>query len=483
MGAFSFIIVPLWGGIMNNDLIFQEKVRVFMKFMNNELKFKTADLVRFCDLDPSIASSSKVYSWFYRQMYKNLDLLQIECQRYRNIYPIAYERIKSKIEKSQNSLSREKKIELLMEYIEHHDIPTGRSNIRFCDIDKEVKDATVVGIFIQTKLEYMESVFFEECTKYKDIYPIAFQKIKNKIEKRHTLNVQKERLRIYMEYMNQLHPWHYRDKIRFCDIDKSCVDTVQVESWVRLQLRSNLDWFKEECIKYREIYYDAYCKINSRIVALENKSKISSLSFTKRVEVIMNYLEDHDIMQIDKNLTFQDISFESNDLALVRTWLLAQFRIHMEVFIEECGKYKELYPDGYRKLLLRKDDFVRESNRVSNYLSFEKRVELFMCYIEYEMEFSDKRDLKFSDLGLEIKDEANVKNWLTKNMYVDLQKFIEEYSRYKETYPNAYQKVSMKVNNSRARTIKSRLLLLEQLKQIRNCLVEEGSPKVKTYKK
>ena len=174
---------------MKTNLDFEKKTKIFMELMNNEDALKLSDALKFNDIDPNIESDTKIYSWFYQQSYKNIEAFLNECQKYKNIYPMAYQKIISKLEKKQNSLSRTKKIELLLSYIENHDIPSGRSTIRFCNIDSEIKDTAVVGVFVQSNLEYKETLFLSECAKYKEIYPIAYQKIKTKIEKRHTLNI------------------------------------------------------------------------------------------------------------------------------------------------------------------------------------------------------------------------------------------------------------------------------------------------------
>ncbi len=385
-------------------------------------------------------------------------------------------------EQKERKLSFTEKVNLFMAYINTQSIPNGRSTIRFCDIAPNVTNSpVVVGVWLQSILQRNEQKILKECQKYQFLYPTAYQKIDLKIKIRNGYDIEGERLKLVMKFLETNRFLPSSNTLSFKDLSTEDVDDTLVASWFSQVIRYKLDWLKDMIKENKEIYPNAYQKIKMRIEKLEIKRKASMLSYENRVEVIIKYLNIHDFPDWKSKMSFQDLEVDCTDDALVISWINRQWNQNIEQLICECNKYQMIYPIGYQKMMMRIEKNKSLSDQVANYLSYEEKMQVYMKYVETHDVLRFTADLRFCDIGDGVKDESNVGHWFIGNLSKNLSKFIETYSQYQTIYPNAYQKISFVINNSSTRLKKNRLLFLEQLKVIRNSL-EQSSNQVSSLK-
>ena len=72
-----------------------------------------------------------------------------------------------------------------------------------------------------------------------------------------------------------------------------------------------------------------------------------------------------------------------------------------------------------------------------------------------------------------------MRGWFIYNFDSNLTSFINEYSKYKDIYPNGYIQVSNYINHSKVRLKKQRLKLIGTLTSIRNNMVKDSNKRVR----
>lgn len=453
---------------MNSILIMRLRLDLFMKYINTHDIPNYQEKLKFCDINPSFEFDGDIYSWFHRMIFSNLEQLKKECLIYKDIYPMAYQKVFNLIEKKEIKLSFSERVKYLMEYCETHSIPSGRSKIRFCDL-KNIDDQINIGIWIQGILENQRQKFIEECSLYREIHPNAYQKILKRLERK-SLNFE-DRVKYFMQFINE-HPIPtVTNRITFHEMVPQSSDFVFVVDWFSYQLNSNLDGLTQECLKYRFIYPDAYTKISNRFKCYQKLKNNVFLSFEDRVQLYMKYLNSHENIKSVSSLSFKDMDHTVHDSTIIIDWQTKQLHDNEKLFAEECAKYKEVYPIGYQRI---QERITKFKLRRDNYeLLFKLRVESFMSYVENHDIPKYHDSLKFCDLSDEVLDTFSVGIWFIHTLSYRLPKFIGEYSKYKEVYPNAYRKISNRINNSNPRLNKERKELICVLTNIRNQLMNE----------
>ena len=90
-------------------------------------------------------------------------------------------------------------------------------------------------------------------------------------------------------------------------------------------------------------------------------------------------------------------------------------------------------------------------------------------------EFPSVNDsLSFHDLDHSVVSCTSICVWINNEFYGRLGKLCNEIELYKDIYPVAYQKLADKINGSKKRLQKERLLLVMELKRVRDRLLEKN---------
>lgn len=436
-------------------------------------------VVRFGDIDPSYLNQyldCDIYTWFVNCHYERLseDIL-----KYKDVYKNGYQKIMEKINARNHTLSKYKKIEVLMKYLnqENIDIPTGRGVLRFCDIDNNIRDTTNVGIWIQTNLEYNLDLFIEMYSDYKDIYSEAYNKLNYRINKKDNQFILRERVSVFVKFLN-----HYFIKLedKFCDIGPNSYDKAYVRTWYNTQIKDNYDVFMVElkncCDKYQLDAKDILDRAN-RNIEKEIKIKKYFIKEKKRIELFMKYLEEHEFPFMNNRFSFKDIDSDIEDNTIVMFWFQRLIREDNN-FLNIFKDYQNIYPKAYERVMVRSEEFFNKKNMFA--IPFSVKFEAVIKYLE-EGVLTTK--LSFCDIDKSIDSNSLVLDWLNNEMQFNLNRFIGEMNNYKDIYPNGYMFLANKVNNSNARIKNERLLLIYCLKNIRSELEKNSVVSIKKLEK
>lgn len=454
---------------------FKARVNLFMEYINQHEIPNYQSQIKFSDIDKNYLNNykdAKIYLWLVRELNRNFNNFYKEIKKYQNDFDNGYYKIMSKIEKKLGRISNEKKMAIVMKYLNqiNIDIPTGRDRIRFCDIDKTVYDESYVGVWIQTSLEYKEEEFIENYTQYQKLYPIAYHKLEHKINKRDSLFITEQRIRSIILYSSKN---FIKKEDRFCDISDNTNDKIEVWSWIRTKIYQDKKKFLELMEKYCNEYQ---ININDLFHKMDYDKMINSKFFLndkRRLQTLITYLEQGDLSPLhNKKLSFSDLDETFEDKTKVVSWLVRNIEKGQDEFLKELANFKNIYPNGYQKIF----DRVKQYNKKSNDFAtpYPTKVSVFMKYIQENNIPKGKDVITFHDLDETIESRALITTWLVNEMCYHLSEFIDEIEKYKTKYPKSYQKISLKINSSKERIKKERLLLLNELKKIRKYLVQEN---------
>lgn len=465
----------------NRIILFQKRVELFMKYCNEFGFPKYTDGIRFCDISLDIVDRGVLYSWFFREL-TNLHDLEIEIEKYRIMYPIAYLDITNRLFVRSKKISSESRIKYFMQYIEENEWLSERASVRFCDIDSSAYDTTNVGIWFVNYFKKNRENVRLIASKYQTEYPKAFQKIVARLEKV-TLSFE-ERFKYVMFYLDEFHVNSIEKGITFSDLSElvsfganaeKISDLTEVNGWFKFFLREHLDLLEKTCVAYSETCPYAYLWMMNKIHSRKLYQTRQVLSFEERVCLYLSYLnlEPNQVVSSVGELQFMNLVSKEKidvekfpnlagpitDTTLVSSWQKRVFFEKREIFIKECMKYKDIYPLGVQKI----------QDRINHYrilLSFDEKMKLFMGEVEVNDIPKWNSTLRFCDLSNETFDTSVVRTWFVNNLSDSLEDFIEACLVYQTEYPNAYQKITAFINHSKVRTRKERILLTETLKEI-----------------
>lgn len=420
---------------------------------NNKIKFK----------DIGYPCETTLYSFLNAKLHNYYLALENECLLYKDKYPKAYQKLKTKIEKRKTFLHQNQKTEIFMRYIENNDIPSSRSTIYFYQIEPTTKNNSNVGVWLQEQIAHNVQKLLKECSKYKNQYPKAYEKICLRLAKKLKINIHTTRLEVILKYLEKNPNYHITGKNRFCDIDKNCVDKIYICSWFQIQTTERLNEFKEELLSYKNKYPKGFEVLNEKLNNLENNRQIQFLTTKERLKIVMDYFERNE-KTLSLNIKFNDLNPNLEDNTLIQSWIIRKIRKKDNEFMEELKSYQHTHPLAYQKILYRIEK-IQNHEHDPLYL---KKIELFMKFAD-TFSINGLSNLKFSDIDSDCNIGVNVVYWFHNQIYgkIELSKFIEEMSKYKDIYPNAYHKVSEYLNHNKTHLKKERQDLLNLLKNLR----------------
>ncbi len=485
-------------------LLFQKREKLFMAYCDEFGFPQHEDKIRFCDIDPSTNDDCKIYSWFYKQ---NLNEFKKEVELYKDIYPKAYACLKNRL--LGNPKEYKSRLEAFMRYVDDNGWVSERSKVRFCDIDEKSKDTANVGIWYAGLFRAKGELVKKFATQNEKIYPTASQEIISRFEK--TALPYEERLKLVMQYIEEFDISEIEAGLTFADLgelvslegkSENNKDTAKVKKWFERQNRKHQDELKKTCILYKERYSKASAWIIDKIEKLQKYRNQQVLSFQERTVLYLSYLnqEQNEVVKSDSKLKFSDLPNEGLtdildskgfnfpnledpvfDETLISSWLRKALVENIEELANECLKYKKIYPLGFQKLQRKIDTFRSR-------LSTDKRVSLFMQEVEANGLPIQKSSLRFCDLDPSCKDESVVGTWFAGEICYSRESFIVAFTKYRDTYPCAYEEIKKYINCSSARLANERARLIGTLRSIRDKMVNlqeasTGTKEVKSLKR
>ena len=452
--------------------ITENKYLLFFEYVNKNGLPILKEKIRFSNLKENIKEDTNLYNWYATQKipYK-INILLDKCEEFKNKYPIAYELVLKDIDKKLSRLTFIEKTEYLLKYIEKNSIPTGRSTIRFSDAFDEVKDTTNMGIWLQSSIKKSKNKLLISVEKYKNVYKESYNKIMPRILREP--NTYEERVKLFMTYHNKYEYKDISEELTFNDITKELNDNTKIKRWVNIEIFYNEEKFLNECSKSKDIYPKAYTRIKERIIKkniLKDKEYLE-----KRILIYLNYLENNDLLELTNRTMFKDLSKNSNDDVIVSMWFQGTLTRNQELLEKLLNKYKDNYPIGYEKL-------IKKLYGYNSKMSFEEKVLQLIKYLEIENIPTVKDEIVFKDIKKDSKDTTLVGKWINNAIFLYLQQFINEIEKYKDIYPTGYNKIKNKINKSNASKRRERLLLIEQLKNIKIELEQADTKKLTKIK-
>lgn len=451
----------------------KKRVELFLKYIDKYGLIKKENKVKFSDIANTGLKDRDLYGWFNYQIHSNPDSFLRECEKYKEEYPNAYAFVCTKYAKISLRAKSDIRVELFMEYINAHDIPTRYKDLRFCEISPNFCDDSSINSWLQRSLVKGDMNFLAECKKYEDKYPIGYAKIKLKVDRRAGLDIFKERVKVIVRYLND-ETKEINSTLLFCDLGEEVVDNVLVDTWIRAQFLENFSKFVAECTLYKDIYQVGFLRMNKMFT--DYQSHKLNLSFAQRFKLFMKYVEENDVPLTSSKLTFKDIDFEVSDVSKVGTWMALSLSTKYDKFVTYLDKYKPEYPLAFVKVKQRCliYDMASRKLRVNQY----DKLRAFLEYYDSNPLVNKKDGLMFKDIIPGVNDETIVWNWFIKRLASDLDKFVRDCSRYQKEYPNAYEQICYWINRNPKRLRTARIRLIEELYKIKANL--ESSEEFKT---
>ena len=265
-----------------------------------------------------------------------------------------------------------------------------------------------------------------------------------------------KRLLNFMIYVDNYGMPSKKCRVRFCDIISNSNDLTFIINWFVSQTNvNNIDKFMSEYPKYKDIYVDAYKLINDRVVSLIEKRKREIPNEEDSVKIFMNYINTNDIPKGNSDIRFCNISNNLSDDRMVGRWFLNRlYDYRRSAFFNYIFKYKHVYSVAYEKVLKLVKDM---RNKKDSKLSFEDSMKVLMEYISINNVPGIYDSLRFCDIGNN-GDTRIIGNWLEYNINYNLNKFIKECSKYKESNYVSYVKICKYVKD-----IDSKLLFVDKV--------------------
>lgn len=416
-------------------------------------------------------SDVTLFGFLNSKLFHSFQLLEQECIKYKEVYPKAYQKLQTKIEKRKTYLNCNQKLAIFLEYIEDNEIPTAYSEFRFCDINPNTKNTCRVGIWLQEQVAYDVNKFFDKCEKYQEQYPKAYQKMRIRLARKLELDLESTRLKMVIDFFEKNPQTCLFEKIRFCEISPDCVDNIYMSSWLKYQISSNLSNLKLYLLPYKNSHPKAYQKISEKIKQIENYSPNQALSFERRFELIVKYFEENIDMDFYA-IRFEDLDPNCQDKTMICSWLANRLENNLEKIIIELEKYKEIYPKAYDKLHYR---ILHKKNHGYDPL-YSKKLELFMRFA-CTNDIRYLNEMTFSELDPSCNISTNIIYWFRNQIYsnkqLNIDKFMEEIKKYKDIYPSGYLQITTYLNNSEKFLSKERTARLNVLKNLRTELINK----------
>lgn len=466
---FLNILIDLRKKIYNISLT--KKTELFMSYISNNPIPSQMSNIKFSDLQEEITDDTLIGKWYIRQLYGNSEIFQLEINKYKNLYPIAFSIITKRIDKlpQEKKITKtyEKKVELFMELIEENKIslPIKNKTITFNELEPKSNINSKIKTWFHNTVVKEKELFIKICLENKEKYPKAYKIITNYLERENKENRldNETRTKLWLEYLETNKFPIKKERITFADVESNCQDYTEITTWFYRQISQN---FKELTLyleKYKNIYPSGYVKTNLRIKKYHQKKSTNDLTSIQKEEIFMEYIEKNSIPVGKDNIKFKDINENYQCEISVYNWFYANIIAQSENTLKLIEKYKDIYPNACIKLLKRAKELehIRKNSPIKS--TFQEKTKVFIKYIETNKIPSDCNKTRFCDIDNEIKDTTLIGNWFRDQLSKNLNNFIYEITKYKEIYKEAYLKIENRINNSEAMLKKQRNLLLQEL--------------------
>lgn len=452
--------------------VFSKRIEKFMMYIEcHDIPKRMGK--RFSDIDENFNNEFldvDVYSWLFRELDYNMKNVKLYSDGLKDKYPCAYEKISSVILKREKKSNDSQRIICLMNYLNQSEavIPNGRSLLRFCDIDSNCLDESLVGVWIQRKLQTNEGKFIKLFSKYKIEYPLAYSKLSFKLQKRDKSSILEKRIMVILSSLD----YPLLDyNIRFCDIGGDSYDKVVVVQWIKRELTVDFEQFYSVLREYCDKNHLDVKVILRRFENFQNTITLNRKENTEeaREEFFMRYLNEHDFPeQVDKSY----FAFGKVDMY---QWFYRNYICYGDKFFEKLEIWKDVYPQAYLKLLKREKSILSKSNSQS--FSFEVKLETILKYLEVNKVPMIRDNISFYDMDKMVPCYINAIVWLYNVMKSDTgrNRLIENLRKYESIYPVGSSMVYQKINNSKSSLFKERALFIEELKLIRDSYFDKGN--------
>ena len=439
------------------------RMKIYIKYVQEQGSADISFSLRFSEIDDEYKNNygdydCLVYPWksrFSREYFPKFNLL---LEKYKSVYPKAYDLIRRSIRKYQDSFLLEK-TELFMKYLnslENIRIPDVRDRIRFCDIGS-CSDTNYVGIWFQEVISKNQETFIRCCEQFQFLYPNAYQKISFRLLKKNRDDLFSSRVDVLVQFLS--HDLLKMDT-KFCDIGGKEFDYVLVHSWVYIQLRKNFGLLMKHvvnsCHKYNIDEKEILEKVKNFQLLFHDKADKTSY----RCRLFLQYLDNYDFPNKDCLITFHDLDSNVDDEVHIVAWFMKHLSV---IFFDSFKEYKDIFPIGYERLMERKKKFI--SNSVTRSISFEDKFLSFMNYLEVYGEWMPC-SVTFHDLDSSFDSTFSVRSWFNNETSFFLPRFISAIEKYRDRFPRAYQMIVDKINYNPKRLSIQRKLLVKVLNNI-----------------
>ena len=431
--------------------LFEKKIVSYMKYIHNSKDFSGLDKVRFMDVSDSFEENIgylKMHSYFCNEMCRNKERVLKIFEKYKDIYPKAYELVDyfNCIDDWKYTKYDEKMI-ILFKYISCDNviIPSGRSHMRFSDIDFDSNDESYVGIWIQTQLEYSEKKFCDLCCKYQWYYPKGYRKMMYKLDRRDVDLLNRNRIQLLIPYLREN---YLKYGCRFCDIGGDINDKASIILWIKLQLLNNKSFLsdvKREC----ECCHADFQVIVDRLCNHYINQNKYYMDENRKIELFLSYLETHAFPSYTNPLKFKDLDSSVLGPFSVMSWFNTLLKSYHEKDLDEMlckfRLFKDKYPIGYSKVEQRclKSISIRKMKAIP----YDVKVRTVLKYLEECEDNFVRRKVKFSEVDETVLSDSYLRVWVDTELSFRLERLSENVENYKEVYPLGYCKMVSCIQN------------------------------------
>lgn len=327
-------------------------------------------------------------------------------------------------------------VKIFMGYIEDNSIPTKDNDINFSDIKEGIYEIeSIYDWYLDQLVNYVDTL--QRVSKiYSKEYPKAYKKMRKDIGFTLKMGLAIE---AFVKYLEDNDILSLQGKITFGDIGYDEKKDVMVCNWFRNCLKNNKELFYSICNSYRNVYPEAIRKLDEYYKRSMKKAGSLSLSSLERIEIYMDCIEN-DRVKITKDTTFVDIDSSCQDKNGVINFVKRFRYMYPDEFLRMIEEERHKYPKAYAALISSYEYALKY-----NILSQEKKLVIYLRYIESNPFPSYNEKIKFRDIEVNIVDDTNIYSWSMAHVFVNYENILEIVDKYGEDYPIACKKIIKKM--------------------------------------
>lgn len=370
-------------------------------------------------------------------------------------------KLNGKMKKTLNAITP--KLEYFLSYIETNPLST-KNNVNLSTTGYKGKKDVKTYDWFKNNVNNNPYIFLELVKEYKDKYPNAYKKIEEFITRYFNDDLSDEKkFEICLQQLNDCDNIKMLKQKRFSDYYPNIKQDSRLLSWIYKTKASTMDELLKTRNDLQVTYPKGYRLVQESTINREQE-KIDYLDFDQKLEIYLQYIEEHNFPTYSDKIRFSDIEPNKNNTTL---YCWSYYQLYNEDAIKYAkDKYKDKYPKAISKVIEKYNELLNTREILTKRITKEDKVQIFMEYINTNPIPTITNEIRFCDISNN-QDETAISCWLRDTIAKRKETLISICDSYKDIYPQAYEKICIKLKkNESLKRKKQEKKLLQVLKNI-----------------